>query len=313
MDRLGLHGKNGLELIFNKHRKRCEHEFGYFAEHELMIDMKEGGVPKPFVSNHAQQYVLQRLLEQQDKLGFIRANILKGRQQGMSTLTSGLIFWKCSMTPCMNATLVSKDFKATKSLFDKIKRFAYTRPIDQSIQVEACNQDELRLSNGSLIRCSTARADQVSRGSTNQLLFLSEAPYWENGAEQVSALFDSIARAPNTMIILESTAKGKDPLFYTNYQLGLSGHTDWQSIFVPWYWQDEYKIPLGSDEKFIPLPSEIELINKYGLSVEQLKWRRNKLFDYRRGDPVAEFNREYPCSELEAFEVSEKGCFLIFH
>lgn len=158
-----------------------------------------------------------------DKLGFIRANILKGRQQGMSTLSAGLIFWKCSMNPCMNATLVSKDFKATKSLFDKIKHFAYTRPIDQSIRVEACNQDELRLSNGSLIRCSTARADQVSRGSTNQLLFLSEAPYWENGSEQVSALFDSIARAPNTMIIMESTAKGKDPLFYGNYQVGLSG------------------------------------------------------------------------------------------
>lgn len=92
--------------------------------------------------NHARRYVLQRLLEQQDKLGFIQVNILKGRQQGMSTLISGLIFWKSSMTPCMNATLAPKDFKATKSLFDKIKRFAYTRPIDQSIQVEAFEINE---------------------------------------------------------------------------------------------------------------------------------------------------------------------------
>ncbi len=194
MGDLGNKGTNklsGLEILFRHHRQNCEHDFEYFAKSELMIDLKGGGLPQAFLLNRAQKYVLWRLLEQQDKLGFIRANILKGRQQGMSTLVAGLIFWKCSMNPCMNATLVSKDFKATKSLFDKIKRFAYTRPIDQNIQVSTCNQDELRLSNDSLIRCSTARADQVSRGSTNQLLFLSEAPYWENGSARSRRYLDN--------------------------------------------------------------------------------------------------------------------------
>lgn len=307
----GLHRKEskGLEIIFNRHRQKCEEDFKYFCKNELLIDSKGGGQPQPFMLNRAQQYVFQRLTEQSDRLGFIRANILKGRQQGMSTLTAGLIFWKCAMKPCMNATLVSKDFKATKALFDKIKRFAYTRPIDNTIQVAACNQDEMRLSNDSLIRCSTARADQVSRGSTNQLLFLSEAPYWENGIEQVSALFDSIGRVPGTMVIMESTAKGKDPLFYANYQMGLNPDSDWQSIFVPWFWQEEYSISLTAGENFVPTASEQELIDRYGLKVDQLKWRRNKILEYRKSDPLGEFKREYPCCEEDAFEVTENASF----
>ena len=169
----------------------------------------------PFLFNRAQKYVWERLREQWEKEGMIRANILKGRQQGMSTLVAALIFWKAVTNRCLNATLVSKDYKSTKSLFDKIKRFTYERPIDRTIGVETCNLDEIRFrGTESLIRMSTARSDQTQRGSTNQMLFLSEAPYWENGVDQVSALFDSVGRVAGTIIIMESTARGKDPLFY---------------------------------------------------------------------------------------------------
>jgi hypothetical protein len=208
----------------------------------------------------------------------IRANILKGRQQGMSTLVAALIFWKAVTTPCINSTLVSKDYKATKSLFDKIKRFIYDRPIDRSICVDTCNLDEVRFrGTQSVIRMSTARSEQAQRGSTNQALFLSEAPYWENGVEQVSALFDSVCRVAGTIIIMESTARGKDPLFYENYQMGLRDDSDWISIFVPWFWQEEYCIPLCAGEQFEATPSEQLLVDGYGLSAGQLKWRRNKL------------------------------------
>jgi hypothetical protein len=232
----------------------------------------------------------------------IRANILKGRQQGMSTLVAALTFWKAVTTRCVNGTLVSKDYKSTKSLFDKIKRFTYERPIDRTIGVETCNLDEIRFrGTDSLIRMSTARSDQTQRGSTNQLLFLSEAPYWENGVDQVSALFDSVGRVAGTIIILESTARGKDQLFYENYQLGLREDSDWISIFVPWYWQEEYGIPLKAGEEFEATASEQVLVSQYGLSVEQLKWRRNKLMEYRRADPLSEFRREYPLCPADCF------------
>jgi hypothetical protein len=151
----------------------------------------------------------------------------------MSTLVAALIFWKAVTYPCINTTLLSEDYKSTKSLFDKIKRFIYERPIDKGIAVEACNLDEVRFKGTeSLIRMSTAMSEQSQRGSTNQALFLSEAPYWENGIDQVSAFFDSVAIVLGTIIILESTARGNDQLFYENPGVSCPG-TGRKSIESP--------------------------------------------------------------------------------
>lgn len=307
---MGSDRENNLRRAFHRHQQKYSEDFPYFAQTELLIDTKSGGTPVPFVLNKAQEYVWLKLKEQWENTGMIRANILKGRQQGMSTLVAAIIFWQAVTRPCVNSTLVSKDFKATKSLFDKIKRFAYERMIDKTITVDTCNLDEIRFSSSrSLIRMSSAKSEQSSRGSTNTSLFLSEAPYWENGIEQVSALFDSVARLPGTIIIMESTARGKDPLFYENFQMGERDDSDWQSIFVPWYWQDEYRIGLRPHEIFDISLSEQQLMDQYSLDIEQIKWRRNKLMEYRRADPLTEFKREYPCCPEDAFESATISAF----
>ncbi|MDR2628495.1 MAG: hypothetical protein LBC30_00645 [Puniceicoccales bacterium] len=169
---MGMNSEKELLEAFSRHKQRCSYDFPYFCAKELVIDRKGGGAPAPFVFNRAQEYVWEQLKKQWEKEGMIRANILKGRQQGMSTLVAALIFWKAVTTPCTNGTLVSKDYKATKSLFDKIKRFTYDRPLDKSIVAETCNLDEIRFrGTQSLIRMNTARSDQSQRGSTNQALF----------------------------------------------------------------------------------------------------------------------------------------------
>ncbi|MDR2603554.1 MAG: hypothetical protein LBC11_03275 [Puniceicoccales bacterium] len=106
---IGMNSEKELLKSFGKHKQRCSHDFPYFCSKELVIDRKGGGVPAPLVFNRAQEYVWSRLREQWEKEGMIRANILKGRQQGMSTLVAALIFWKVVTTPCTNGTLVSKD------------------------------------------------------------------------------------------------------------------------------------------------------------------------------------------------------------
>lgn len=293
------------------YRRRAESDFEFFARNDLLIDVKGGGRPVPFVLNRAQRYVMDRLNVQRDSLGFIRANILKGRQQGMSTMVAALFFHQCITRQGVSAIIISKDARATRSVFGKIKRFATERSnlITTEIPVGTCNLEEVTFLNGSSISCQTARADNVARGGTFNCVHLSEVPYWEHAEEQVSSIMDSVARAPGTIIILESTAKGRDVLFYENYQLGLRGISDWQSIFVPWYWQEEYSIPIGVDENFEMLPTEQTLATEYGLSREQVKWRRYKLYDYKRSDPIAEWNREYPMSQDLAFESTVRSEF----
>ena len=297
-----------LMLKFREHKRRCENDFPYFARTDLLVDAKGGGRPVPFVLNEAQTYVYSRFKAQQDRLGFIRMNILKGRQQGMSTMVAAYFFHQCVTRYGVRALIVSKDAKATRSVFAKIKRYAVERPISKDIEVGACNMDEISFPRtDSSIICQTARADNVARGSTFSLVHLSECPYWEHAEEQVAAIMDAVPRAKGTAIILESTARGRDSLFYPNYKLGESGKSDWESCFVPWFWQSEYRIDITPDEDWQILPSEQEVMDEYNLTPEQIKWRRYKLFDYKRADPLMEFKREYPCIASGSRVGTDKG------
>lgn len=299
-----------LMAKFREHKRRCVDDFPYFARTDLLVDAKGGGRPVPFVLNEAQRYVYSRFQAQRDRLGFIRMNILKGRQQGMSTMVAAFFFHQCVTRYGIRALIVSKDAKATRSVFAKIKRYAVERPISKDIEVGACNMDEISFpKTDSSIICQTARADNVARGSTFSLVHLSECPYWDHAEEQVAAIMDAVPRVKGTAIILESTARGRDSLFYPNYKLGESGKSDWESCFVPWFWQSEYRIDISPDEDWQILPSEHEVMEKYNLSPEQIKWRRYKLFDYKRADPLAEWNREYPSCPSDAFEATSKSEF----
>lgn len=138
---------------------------------------------------------------------------------------------------------------------------------------------------------------------------MSECPYWERGEDQVAAIMDAVPRAPGTMMFMESTAKGRDALFYENYMLGKSGKSDWMSMFIPWHWNRDYRVTIKPGEDFEILPSEFAYMQQFDLSPEQMKWRRLKIYDYKRSDPTSEFNREYPADDVMAFETSTRSEF----
>jgi hypothetical protein len=310
MRKLGWFNIVDGDMEETEYRRRTAEDFLFFARNELLIDRKGGGKPIPFTLNREQRFAWELMGKQIADLGMVRYNVLKGRQQGISTLVAGLFFWRCVTTFGVQAMIVSKDAKATRSIFAKIKRFAFERPILKDVEIGVCNLDRITFpKTDSSIVCSTARADNVARGSSFSLLHCSEAPYWENPQEQVAALLDSVARASGTMIIFESTARGKDPLFYENFQLGLSGKSDWRSMFIPWHWNVDYRIPIAPGEGFEIFPNELAYRDAYDLTPEQIKWRRYKIYDYKGHDPVAEFRREYPATPEEAFSTTSRSEF----
>ena len=79
----------------------------------------------------------------------------------------------------------------------------------------------------------------------------------------------------------------------------LAGKGDFILIFIPWFWQREYRRKILPDFK---MDSEEEkLAGLYRLDSEQIYWRRLKIAELR--DPIL-FMREYPNSVEEAFTVS---------
>jgi len=82
------------------------------------------------------------------------------------------------------------------------------------------------------------------------------------------------------------------------WQAAERGDSPYIAIFVPWYWQKEYSTPVPDDWQ--QTVEEGEYQDNYGVTAEQLHWRRNKIAEL--GD--AQFRQEYPANAQEAFQTS---------
>ena len=107
----------------------------------------------------------------------------------------------------------------------------------------------------------------------------------------------TIPMEQGTEIVLESTANGIGNMFHRVWQQGESREGGWISIFVPWYWQQEYRY-----EGVNLTDEDYEYGQIFGLDSQQMQWRRHKIGEL--GD-VRLFMREYPSSSAEAFSVSD--------
>ncbi len=109
---------------------------------------------------------------------------------------------------------------------------------------------------------------------------------------------------PGTEIIYESTANGLGNFFHQQWKLAESKQSEFIAIFVPWFWQDEYRKELPKD--FNITDEEEELAKQYDLDDEQVYFMRQKIIelsaDGTDGDKA--FKQEYPMNASEAFQVS---------
>ena len=120
-----------------------------------------------------------------------------------------------------------------------------------------------------------------------------------NGEEHMAGIMQAIPDAPGTESILESTAAGMGNLFHQLWQQAETGEGDYEAIFIPWFWQEEYIKDVPED--FALTPEENEYRDLYDLDAEQMAWRRAKITELR--DEML-FHQEYPATAAEAFETS---------
>jgi hypothetical protein len=251
----------------------------------------------PFVFNRAQRFIHARLEEQLQATGKVRALVLKGRQQGASTYIGGRFYCKTSTTPGRSAFIIAHEQKATDNLFRMVKRYHEHNPFAPS--TSATNAKELvfgRLDGG--YKLATAGTKDVGRSNTAQLLHGSEFAFWENAELHLAGLGNTVADTPNTEIILESTANGVGNKFHTMWQDAEAGIGEYIAIFVPWYWQDEYRAPVPP--AFLLNAADQLYMDTYGLDMQQMAWRANKIATYGQGFEWL-FDQEYPATPGLAF------------
>lgn len=278
-------------------RLKLRNNFPHYAYKCLKIRAKKGAVIN-FALNRAQLFLHEKLEAQKKRTGKVRAVILKGRQLGISTQLIGRSYHRVSHFSGVRAFLLTHQQAATDNLFEIVKRFhahcpIVVRPIEGANSAKELNF----ISPESGYKVGTAGSKGLGRGGTVQLFHGSEVAFWENGAEHIDGILQSVPREDNTEIILESTANGKGNMFHTLWREAIAGVNEFEPIFIPWFWADEYRIPF--DTEFALTDEEHEYKLLYGLDNEQVNFRRITTNNSQLKE--LGFQQEYPSNAEEAF------------
>lgn len=290
---------------YQKIFEHCRKDFSFFARHHLKIKNKHAKTVS-LIPNAAQNIIHEALEKQKKKTGKVRAVVIKGRQQGVSTYVQARFFWQLIHNMGLRAYILTHLADSTQALFSMTRRFLEHLPLHRP-ELGKCNVNELYFSNiDSGYKVGTAGSSGIGRGETLQLFHGSEVAYWPKPEEHVGGILQAVPNNPGTEIVLESTANGTGNLFHKLCMDAASDtNADWTCVFVPWTLQAEYQIT--PTEEFEPDEEERHLISAYRLTTSQLNWRRHKvkeLGDERR------FRQEYPLSIQEAFIGDTERAFI---
>jgi hypothetical protein len=170
----------------------------------------------------------------------------------------------------------------------------------------AANAKELNFSLlDSGYKVGTAGTKGVGRSSTVQLFHGSEVAFWPHADSHAAGVIQAVPDEPGTEIILESTANGLGNYYHQQWQRAEAGQSDYQAIFIPWFWQPEYRKSVPDD--FTLTVEENEYAELYSLDHGQMAWRRSKISELK-DDWL--FRQEYPATPAEAFQSSGDDVFI---
>lgn len=324
------------ELFFYKLRN----DKRWYIENFLLIRDKNARII-PFKLNKAQKIVMEKIEEDISNNKPKRYIVLKARQMGLSTLFESLIFQDTANNENKNSLIIAHEEAASSNLFQMSKLYYENlpdliRPMKKYsngkvLAFENPETDEKAKSKNpglrSKISIATAGAGEVGRSATIHNLHVSELAFFPDPKTTMLGLLQSVPDVANSMVVLESTANGVGDFFHEMWQKSERGENEFTAIFLPWFIEEGYTRQFSSDADKQQLYDEVntigydskgnevktyelELMQKFDLTLEQLNWRRYTIANKCQGDEEF-FMQEYPSTPEEAFISSGRPKFSI--
>ncbi len=287
---------------------------------ELTVRNKEGALV-PFIWNHV-QHEYDRI-----RAGKQRTILLKYRRGGFSTLEQARAYTRAKNEKEFRHLFAADTSENSSIIFEVFQRFYREDPCKPTLLCPP-SSSRFRYANGSTVRIATAGSKTLGQGDTLSSFHGSEVATWckdvtadDKGFRAVEGIISDVTEAcSHGEAVLESTPDGVDNWFYKTWQTPKS----WFKVFIPWFNDPTNRIretdratlflgglskdqqetfiatvgPFLKDGDILSTLAEDEkiLIEKQGLDLEQLAWRRWKKFD--RGDL---FVQEYPEDDTTCF------------
>lgn len=240
----------------------------------------------------------------QKRINASKANrkiILKSRQVGVSTNELIKIFDRTIWTPNTTSCIIAHERDGIEKLF-RICRRAHDF-MDPNIQ------PILDRGGGSKYEMffpeinSRIYVDLESRGDTIHNLHISEMAF----IKELNRAKSTIESVPlNGRVTVESTPNGLNHF----YEMWMDRDSNYEKLFYPWFFHDEYVITNHGLDKKDLTDDEIELIKKVSavykmdLTLEQIAFRR-----FKQRELKAMFKQEYPEDDVSCFLTSGNSPF----
>ncbi len=281
-----------------------------YAKDCLKILNKEGKLV-PLEFNDSQWRLHEAIEDQKRRVGLVRMVGLKGRRQGFSTYVAARYYHRAATEFGRKVFILSHEKPSAQALFGMVERFQKYNPFAPEVGTDNAQKMTFPNLEGSYT-VATAGNQEGGRGDDINLFHGSEAAYWNNAESHFASSVQCVALLPGTEIILESTSGGPTGKFFETFQKGQTGNDLYESVFIPWFVQKEYRFPpkvdfkletTSPDENFA---SEADIATAFGLDDAQMNWRRMKVLELG----LSRFNREYPGTPDDAWSSIEADTFI---
>lgn len=256
--------------------------------------------------NRAQLMLFAKMLEQATAGLPIRGVVLKARKEGVSTFVESLLFFLSATYENQVASMLAHQADSTDEIFHIAKLIANEYPLGKArVIARAIHFDTMN----SRYSCHTAGGEGIGAGGTPSMLHLSEVALWKLNKEETEyAAINAVPYVPESIIIYESTARGRE-LFWNRYERAARDESEYFGLFIPWFVNPDNRMDVGEtlereqEEKLLAALAARE----YGIELSdgQLAWRRFKLAELT----PAIFRQEYPATAEEAVRA-RKGLVL---
>jgi hypothetical protein len=311
--------------------------FPTFCAEQLKIVDKEKKLVS-FRLNHAQRRIVlaERLAR---KIGvrpwFI---ILKSRKHGVTTVEQALNYWWVWREPHQFALTLAHTDDSTRIIFHMVDLFYQYQPEQYRHRKTTAAAHWVQFPDwDGEYRAVTGGAEFAGRGATPSRIHVSEVAYIAGLRTLHQGLGESLA--DGGAYVFESTPNGTDGVGAPFYDFWVTaerpfreqlGNEWWRRplreqmwvaarggagafvpIFLPWHMDPRNRLPLVEPDELGSLSAEEkELKERFGLTLEQVKWWRAKrlqlMADGRSADAVHE---EHPSDPDECWRLSGSGYF----
>lgn len=263
----------------------------------------------PFEMNGGQIAIYKEIDRQMSERGFARLNVGKGRQMGSSTLIEGLFWSNMVTTPGYQVGILADTEEKGRGLLDKYRFFYLNTPepfrsvLRKAEKDNSANKLSFDFGGGMISSVEVIVANENAGASkTFQGLHESEVALWKTIGPTILALEQTVASAPGTIIVRETTARGPNQ-WKDYFEIGKAKKTPWRSLFLAWYLDRRYRSEYDGHQ----LNAYERRLRSAGVPMDAIQWWSEKWHEV--GDNMAYMKQEFPSFESEMWETTAVSIF----